>query len=533
MLFQRVIGVSVRFVVTLWVIIQACNGGMALKCGEDDEDCREQFMHPDLREHALKRRSIPAEVLSDYWLDKGQRFVAYKDATANTPPRGKAKNIILFLGDGMSLSTLAATRIYLGGEEQELSFESFPDTGLMKTYAIDSMVPDSACAATAFLAGVKANYGTLGVSGHVERGDCDASANTSFQVDSIGKWALDSGRQVGLITNTRITHATPAGLYAHVADRDWENDKKLKNDCGKNSGIKDIALQLMEGDVGSRLKVIMGGGRAQFVDNGYYEDGKRRDGRNLIQEFLDESAQNIYVETKEDLEHADVENTKRLLGLFNDGHMKYNLKAMDSVKNHQPSLPEMTKKAIEILQNDDKGYFLLVEGGRIDTAHHDNKAKLALDETAQLSEAVALARSMTSEEDTLIVVAADHSHTMSISGYAKRSNNIFGIANLADDNIPYLTLSYANGPSFKDFFDTKNSMRYDPSDQIEDSDLDFDLQFPSTAPLESETHGGEDVAVYASGPWSDLFSGVYEQSTLPYLMAFAGCFGPGNHACQA
>lgn len=100
-------------------------------------------------------------------------------------------------------------------------------------------------------------------------------------------------------------------------------------------------------------------------------------------------------------------------------------------------------------------------------------------------------------------------------------------------DIPYLSLGYANGPSFKDFYDTKNFVRYDPSDQIEDSDLDFDLQFPSTVPMDSETHGGEDVPVYASGPWSDLFSGVYEQSTLPYLIAYAGCFGPGQQACNS
>lgn len=408
--------VSATLVVPLLIILLINKSeSLAFKCHDDDEDCREDLMHPDLSDHTVSRRSVAGEVLSEYWLESGKRFVAYKDATANLPHRGRAKNIIFFLGDGMSLATLAATRVYLGGEEKSLAFESFPDTGLIKTYAIDRLVPDSACAATAFLCGVKANYGTVGVSGYVKRGDCEASKNSSMYVDSIAKWALDSGRDVGLITTTRVTHATPAGLYAHSADRDWENDKKVQKDCGADSGVSDIALQLMQGEIGQRLKVVMGGGKTQFVDELYYEEGKRRDGRNLLQEFLMENPYNTYVETKEDLMSVKDSETKRLLGLFSDGHMSYNLK---SDATQQPSLLEMTEKAIEILKANENGYLLFIESGRIDTAHHDNKAKLALDETAQLSEAVALARTVTNEEDTLIVVAADHSHTMTISGYA-------------------------------------------------------------------------------------------------------------------
>ncbi|XP_005192159.2 membrane-bound alkaline phosphatase [Musca domestica] len=522
-----------RRVLLLLALCHCLSIACSLQCAEDDEDCREAFMHPNIEDHSIRRRSIPGEVQSEYWLDKGKRFVAYKDASASRPQRGKAKNIIFFLGDGMSLATLAATRVYLGGEEQELSFESFPDVGLMKTYAIDRLVTDSASAATALLCGVKANYGTVGVSGRVQRADCEASKDPAHHVDSIAKWALDSGRQVGLVTTTRVTHASPAGLYAHVADRDWENDKKVKTDCGKNSGIADIALQLMEGDVGRRFKVILGGGKSQFLDKDYSEDGKRRDERNLIKEFQQLDSENVFVETRDELMAVEADKTKRLLGLFNEGHMKYNLKALDSKKNQQPTLTEMTHKAIEVLSQGEGGYFLFIEAGRIDMAHHNNKAKLALDETAQLSEAVALARTLTSVDDTLIVVASDHSHTMSISGYAQRKNDIFGFGAFGEDQLPYLTLSYANGPSFGEFYNTKAHVRYDPTNQNEDSDLDFDLQFPSTVPLESETHSAEDVAVYASGPWSDLFSGVYEQSTLPYLMAFAGCFGPGKQACSS
>ncbi|XP_065363129.1 membrane-bound alkaline phosphatase-like [Calliphora vicina] len=512
------------------VLFDVC---FCLQCQDDDEDCREQFMHPDMSDHKLNRRSVDNEVLSEYWLDKGERFVAYKDATAEKPVRNKAKNIIFFLGDGMSLTTLAATRVYLGGEEQSLSFETFADTGLAKTYALDRLVPDSACTATAFLCGVKANYGTIGVSGHVMRGDCEASNNTNYHVESIAKWALDAKRSVGFVTTSRVTDATPAGLYAHTAERDWENDKQVNKDCGDNSAVSDIALQLMQGEVGKRFKVIMGGGKSQFIDEDLYDEGKRTDGRNLVQDFLNSNTNNVFVETREDMLAVNDFSTKRLLGLFNDGHMKYHLKALDSKKNKQPTLTEMTEKAIQLLSsNNDNGYFLFVEAGRIDTAHHNNKAKLALDETAQLSEAVELARSLTNMEDTLIVVSSDHSHTMSVSGYSQRGNDIFKLASIGEDELPYMTLSYANGPGFKQFYNTKKHYREDPRDILQAlKEEDYDLQFPATAPMDSETHGGEDVPVYASGPWSDIFSGAYEQSTLPYLMAFAGCFGPGEKAC--
>lgn len=399
----------------LLIEFQQTNAAAQHNCADDDEDCREQFMHPDMSERDLRRRSLLQELTTEYWLDQGERFVAYKEATANAPIRGKAKNIIFFLGDGMSLTTLAATRIYMGGEERQLSFETFSDTGLVKTYAVDRLVPDSASTATAFLCGVKTNFGTLGLTASVQRGDCLATKNSSYHVDSIAKWALDSDRQVGLVTNTRVTHATPAALYAHSAERDWENDKKVKNECGKLSGVQDIALQLMQGYVGSRLKVIMGGGKAQFLDKEFYEEGKRRDGRNLIQDFLNENKANVYAETKQEMLQANASTTKRLLGLFNDGHMSYHLKA----KAKQPSLLEMTQKAMELLSvNNYNGYLLFIESGRIDLAHHNNKAKLALDETARLSEAVEWARANTNPEETLIVVSSDHSHTMSISGYA-------------------------------------------------------------------------------------------------------------------
>lgn len=131
------------------------------------------------------------------------------------------------------------------------------------------------------------------------------------------------------------------------------------------------------------------------------------------------------------------------LGLFNESHMNFRLKS-NAVT--QPTLEEMTRKAIELLQKEPKGFVLFVEGGLIDKGHHGTWARLALDETVEFSKAVAEAASMTSEDDTLIVVTSDHAHTMTMAGYPIRGEDILGTTHqLAQDNMTYTTLSYANG----------------------------------------------------------------------------------------
>lgn len=140
--------------------------------------------------------------------------------------------------------------------------------------------------------------------------------------------------------------------------------------------------------------------------------------------------------------------TRTVSGLFEDSHMRFHLDANASV---QPTLAEMTKKAIEVLRKEKKGYFLFVEGGLIDAAHHRVMAKIAMDETVEFSKAVQQAVDMTSESDTLIVVTSDHSHTMTMAGYPVRGNDISGlVGDLGDDNLPFSTLSYANGPRVKE-----------------------------------------------------------------------------------
>ena len=197
-------------------------------------------------------------------------------------------------------------------------------------------------------------------------------------------------------------------------------------------------------------------------------------------------------------------------------------------KAGEPSLTEMTTKAIEMLRGNRKGFFLHVEAGRIDHAHHAGNAQRALLDTIELSNAVKKAYEMTNPEETLIIVTADHSHVFTIAGYPHRGNNILGLVRSvpATDGLaptedkdslglPYTTLSYANGPGWRGALPT-NSVSRPSLTLAQTTALDF-LQ-EATVPLVSETHAGEDVAIYASGPMSHLVHGSMEQNWIFHVM---------------
>jgi alkaline phosphatase len=485
---------------------------------------------------SLKAKSFPLnpivnemESSKEFWREKAQNYLISKlTEKMNT---NKAKNIIFFIGDGMSLPTVAATRMYMGKEENELSFEKFPHFGFSHTYCVDKQVADSACSATAYLGGVKTNYKTIGVNANVKVSQCDV--NEDDHVKSIAKWAQDSNKATGIVTTTRVTHASPAGVYAHTSHRDWENNNEIPAACKnlENIEVRDIADQLINNQVAKNLKVILGGGRRNFINTTELDDegrpGLRTDGRNLIDEWLNERSKTAtakYVWHKQQLDEIDVEKTDFLLGLFESDHCMYNLDILNNNLQHQePSLTDMTVKAIKMLQKEENGFFLFVEGGRIDMAHHENRPQKAMEDTKEFARAIDVARKMTNEEDTLIVVSSDHSHAFSYNGYTDRGDDILGIAEISDeDNKPYETLSYANGPGYRSTYNGVELERVDITSQ--------DLKNPerrasATVPLSSETHAGEDVGVYASGPWSHLFVGSYEQNNLPLMMAYAAQIG--------
>jgi alkaline phosphatase len=433
------------------------------------------------------------------------------DSLATAPAPARAKNVILFVGDGMGVSTVTAARIYEGqkrgetGEENLLSFEKLPHTALVKTYNTDAQVPDSAGTATAMNAGVKTRIGYIGVSEAAARGDCTSAK--AHPLPLAAEAAKRAGLQVGIVTTTRITHATPAAVFGHSVSRDWESDKDIPA-AERPEGCTDLAAQL----TAFPFDVALGGGRGKFF--GKTGGGDRlADGADLPREWAARTG-GSYVETSAAL--AGAPRDKPVLGLFAASHLGY--MADRKSGSTEPTLTELTADALARLKAGGKGYYLMVEGGRIDHAHHDGRAGYALEETVEFARAVQHAIDSTDPRETLILVTADHSHVFTIAGYPRRGNPILGLVTgggegagtpdapaIATDGQPYSTLGYANGPG------AVKGTRTAP-------DTTIGARQQALVPLPSETHGGEDVALYASGPGSQGIRGVMEQNLIGLII---------------
>ncbi|HET7714617.1 MAG TPA: alkaline phosphatase [Bauldia sp.] len=458
---------------------------------------------------------------------------------ARQPITGKAKNIILFVGDGMSVPTVTAARIMAGqmrgadGESNDLMLDTFPFTGLAKTYSHDGQVSDSAPTATAMVTGVKLNNGTIGVDQTVKEGDCPAV--DGHVVKTLFEMAEERGLATGVVSTARITHATPAAMYAHTPMRDWESDKELGEAAAQ--GCKDIADQLVNWPYGDGLEVALGGGRAYFLPESVPDPedagktGRRTDNRNLTEEWTGKGNNHVFVYDQAGFDAVDPASDPKVLGLFEMSHMEYEAdREKDGAK--EPSIADMTAKAIDILQRDGDGFVLMVEGGRIDHAHHAGNAYRALMDAIALDAAISKAIEMTSREETLIVVTADHSHSMTINGYPKRGNPILGLVTevgdtlaLGADGKPYTTISYANGPGGVFPALAEGSTAAEPAGArpdltgVDTTSVDYVQQ--ALVPMSSETHTGDDVAIYAWGPQAHLLTGTVEQNLIYHVLAHA------------
>ncbi|XP_019641729.1 PREDICTED: LOW QUALITY PROTEIN: alkaline phosphatase, tissue-nonspecific isozyme-like [Branchiostoma belcheri] len=298
----------------------------------------------------------------------------------------------------MGVSTVTTARILKGqkagnpGEETVLAMDSLPYTAMSKTYNIDLQVPDSAACATAFLCGVKTNQGLVGLDGRATSKNC--SSAKGHEVASILEHAERAGKSTGIVTTARVTHATPAA--AHSAARGWEADSDLTAEARDNN-FTDIAYQLVE--EAPDIEVILGGGRRAFLTNNMADPedgtrGHRTDSRDLTRRWLDRKPGPArYVWNQTEFNSVDPESVDYLVGLFEPNHMRYSVDRTNDTAG-EPSLADMTGKAIQILQKNQNGFFLLVEGGRIDHAHHSSKAVKALEDTVALDDAVQVRREL-------------------------------------------------------------------------------------------------------------------------------------------
>lgn len=481
--------------------------------------------------------TAPVQAQEQDWYSQGQ--AALEMAKKLTPVTTKARNVILFVGDGMSMSTVTAARILEGqykgghGEDNVLAFERLPYVAFSKTYSANQQTPDSAPTMSAMMTGVKTNDGVFGFSAAIERKNKRWQDMQEHRLITLLELAEQRGLSTGVVSTARLTHATPAACYAHTSEREWESDADLP----LGTKVPDIARQLLEFSHGDGLEVAMGGGRREFlpvsVTDGEGKRGRRKDGRDLTREWLEQYDNAAYVWNSKQFHNVDAATTDHLLGLFEASHMEYEADRADD-RAGEPSLTEMTEKAIEILSKNRKGYFLHVESGRIDHGHHASNAYRALTDTIEFSNAVRRAMEMVDPKETLIIVTADHSHVFTMGGYAKRGNPILGKVVMpgktkpatAADGKPYTTLSYSNGRGFAKLARGGDTRYRRPIHHgranlrdIDTSDEGFHQE--ALVPLPKETHSGEDVAIYAGGPMAHLFHGVQEQHYVFHVMVYA------------
>ena len=435
----------------------------------------------------------------------------------------KAKSIIFFLGDGMGPTTVTAARIYKYNEEGQLNFEKFERTARIKTYSNDAQTTDSAPSMAAYMTGVKSNNEVISMSpdtiatppstdahGNLTINNCLPTNGTP--VATIFELAKARGKSVGAISTTELTHATPAATFSHICNRNAQYDiaaQLIPDGTGFNTAL------------GTGVDVLMGGGRNQFKPWDATTNPKgRADGRDLLAELVGYTV----ATTRDEMNAAP--DTGKFIGLYSSkGQMEYELDRVNGAGEGatQPSLGEMTSKAIDILSQNSSGYFLMVEGGRIDHALHGTNARRVMEDTIAFDDAIKAALDKVMQRDphlehTLIVVTADHDHTMTFNGYVKRGNPILGLSTdvnghpiLDKNGNTSTTLVFGNGPN-------RPAMRTTLSGAAVTAD---NYQQESGVRLSSETHGGGDVQLFATGSGSGSFKGTLDNTRVFGLLKTA------------
>ena len=423
---------------------------------------------------------------------------------------GEAKNVIFFLGDGMGPVTTTAARIWKYKEEGTLNMHTLPYTARVKTYSLDAQTTDSAPSMAAYMTGVKTRNETLGLDASTlaVAPTTDAATKVPNAVDNcptsgngvasatLLELAIAKGKATGSVTSARLTHATPAATYAHVCHRNAEYEiarQAVPGGAGYNAAL------------GSGLTVLMGGMSQYWRPyNATTTPRGRPDGRDLVAEL--QAKGYTYVNDLATFNAAPVVAGTKLIGLYDfaaaQGHMSYEL---DRDPALEPSLAQMSVKAVDILSKNTSGFFLMVEGGRIDHALHGTNAARALADTKAFDDAIqaVIDKVKTFDPnltDTLIVVTADHDHTMAFNGYGKRGTDILGpninfasgVASKDVNGVTYSNLVFGNGSNRVDV-----RANVDPT-VMAGKDYLQEVAIRRGTPG-SESHGGGDVMLFAAG----------------------------------
>ena len=432
---------------------------------------------------------------------------------ANGASAQGARNVIVCIGDGMGYGALQIGKYALKGADGRFAFELFPNVAMITTYSLNALVTDSAAAATAIATGHKTNNGMI------------AMLPDGTVLPTILEAMQAAGKAAGMVVTNTVYDATPAGFATH-----WNT----------RGGSSEIAAQLLD----KELDVLMGGGRDQFRIKGV-ADGKRADGRNLMGEA---TAMGYSVVT--DREALDKATGGRILGLFHPSYMNYQLDRA-YLGTHEPTLAEMTRKALSVLREKDNGFFLMIEGSRIDHAAHAGDLGGVIAELNDFNEAVALAYQFAiADGNTLVIVTADHD-TMGLSATEPFDYSRMKEFKVSPEFMALQLATTSDGKAFDPESIRKVFADFANVTDITDADIALIQSMFGKAPYmvgyavgavlstrvnagivssavqikspSSGGHTGNPVPLFAFGPGAELFGGVMDNTEIsPKIAEAAG-----------
>jgi alkaline phosphatase len=388
----------------------------------------------------------------------------------------KPFGIILFIGDGLTPSRLAATRVFAAGVDVPLALDAMPYAALVTNYSNDFAAPDAAAASSALATGVKSNNKSIGADPH------------GSVLPTLIELARRSGRATGLVTDGKITNPTVAAFYAQGSDPTAQSD---------------IARRLAEA---ASIDLVLGGGAQDFFPD--TKNGIRKDGRDLLAEIRRKGFD--VARTKAELEAIPGWRRPKLFGVFANVELAY----ADQIeaRREQPTLADMVRRAIELLQYNREGYLLVVNARLMRTAAEQNDAEHTLAETAELDRAVALALRYAGEKSTIVVSGNVGVGGLHLNGSPFRTDRGIAVLGLNSAGDPWF--SWATGPNgAKSYGTTKLAAQQSPSPTAPPSSLE-PPQEPAAfyAPAALETV--EDVVVFGSGQGADAFHGTLDNTAV-------------------
>lgn len=376
----------------------------------------------------------------------------------------------------MSPGRLAAARIYAAGADNPLTLDSMPHLALLTNYSNDFAAPDPAAAATALATGVKVNNRLLGV-------DADGKALTNLV-----ELARKAGRATGLITNTNITDPTAAAFYAHVTD---QSDKA------------GLARQIVDG---SGIDLILGGGAGDFLPKS--KGGQREDERDLLLEVRRKGVD--LVRTKAELEAIPGWRRPKLFGAFSQSELAYGDQI--AARSEQPSLSDMVRRAIELLQFNRAGYLLVVDAGLMRKAAEKNDAEHALAETLELDRAIAVARRYAGGKSVIFVCGDVAIGGLNLNGYPFRKDR--GVALLGFNSAGDPWFSWASGPNGGKSYGAAKLAASHHSPAPTDTAAPETPQEPAAFYAPSALNTVDDVVAFGAGPGAEALHGSLDNTTV-------------------